>query len=170
MRRRLPARGFSLIEVIVAVAIFALAVPTMLALLAHLGRLGASSDEAMVAQRLAGAVRAELFRLAHADFDGFAAQVPEMTSASPPGFELVATRDGVRVQARDYLAPGDALAVADQYFLVECWRFDGEPLRFDAQKAFLAIAVRVSWPYRLPNGAPAAGAAQSTAFTVVLNR
>jgi prepilin-type N-terminal cleavage/methylation domain-containing protein len=170
MARRFPARGFSLIEVILAVGIFAFAVPTLLALLAQLGRLGATSTEAMVAQSLPDAVRVELFRLAQADFDDLAGEIPVMTTAPQPGFALVATREGVRLHARDYLPPSRPIAVADQYFLVECWRFSAEPLRFEPHKAFLAVAVRVSWPYRVPGAAAAADAPHSVDFTVVLNR
>jgi len=171
MRPRFKGTGFSLIEVILAVGIFALTVPTMLALLAALGRQGAAGADAQVAQRLPDAVRVELARLAQADFDGLSAHMPEMSASLPPALELVATRDGVRVHSRDYLPPTDGIAAADQYFLIECWRFHEGPLRFDSSKAFLAVVVRVSWPYRLPDGGTTAAESRSQVrFTVVLNR
>lgn len=171
MRRRLTVPGFSLVEVILAVGIFALAVPTALALLATLGRQGAMGAEMLVAHRLADSVRVELARLAYADFDGFAGTVPVMTATPGSGLALIVTRDGSRLHARDYPPADVTIPAAHQYFLIECWRFAEEPLRFDPGKAYLALAVRVTWPYRLPDGTRAAREAQSTvAFTVVLNR
>ena len=171
MSRRVTVTGFSLIEVILAVGIFALSVPTTLALLSALGRQGAMGAEALVAQLLPDSVRLELARLAQADFENLAGILPVMSATPGPGLALVATHDGRRLHSRDYLAPGLGLAVADQYFLIECWRFEEEPLRFDSQKAFLALAVRISWPYHLPDGTVAAAEAQSAiTFTVVLNR
>jgi prepilin-type N-terminal cleavage/methylation domain-containing protein len=171
MSRRMTAPGFSLVEVILAVAIFALSVPTTLALISALGRQGAMETEALIAQRLPDSVRLELARLARTDFDGLAAMMPVMTTSPAPGLVLAATRDGCRLNSCDYLPPLAAVAAADQYFLVECWRFEEEPLRFDAQKAFLAVAVRISWPYHLPHGPVAAAPPVSViTFTVVLNR
>jgi hypothetical protein len=171
MSRRIKIPGFSLVEVILAVGIFALSVPTTLALLTALGRQSTMGTEALVAQRLPDPIRLELARLARTDFESLAAMVPLMTAPPGPGLALVASRDGTRLHSRDYLPPGLALAMADQYFLIECWRFEEEPLRFGSQKAFLALAVRVSWPYHLPDGTIAATEAQSTiTFTVVLNR
>ena len=55
--------GFSLIEVVVAVGIFATAVVVVLAMLPGLSRQAADSADAMTAQRLPDAVRLELERL-----------------------------------------------------------------------------------------------------------
>lgn len=171
MKRPMAAFGFSLIEVILAVGIFALTVPTTLALLAALGRQGAMSAEVRVAQRLPGSVQLELARLAKADFESLAAATPVMTSTPEPGLALVATRDGSRLHSSAYLPPESALAVADQYFLIECWRFGEGPLQFDTEKAYLALYVRASWPYRLADGTAGDSQARSaTTFTVVLNR
>lgn len=171
MSRHNKMPGFSLVEVILAVGIFALSVPTTLALLSMLARQGTMGAEALVAQRLPDSIKLELDRLAKTDFESLAGNLPVLTATPGPGLALVATRNGARLHSRDYLAPGSSVAMVDQYFLIECWRFGEEPLRFDTQKAFLALAVRVSWPYRLPDGTAAAGEAQSAInFTVVLNR
>jgi len=171
MLRRRTVPGFSLVEVILAVGIFALSVPTTLALLSALGRQGAMGAEALVAQRLPDSIRLELARLAQEQFESLAGMVPVMTATPGPGLALVATRDGRRLYSRDYMTPALGLEMADRYFLIECWRFEEEPLRFDSEKAFLALAVRVSWPYHLPDGTVAAAEAQSAiTFTVVLNR
>jgi len=171
MSKRPTFAGFSLVEVLLAVGIFAFAVPTTLALLSTLGRQGAMGSELLVAQRLSDSIQLELDRLARSDFDGFATAVPMMVPTAAPGLALVATRDGHRLHARDYPPPDAVIATAQQYFLIECWRFAEEPLCFDPAKAYLALAVRVTWPYQLPNGTTAAGEARTAVtFTVVLNR
>ena len=171
MFSRPTVSGFSLVEVILAVGIFAFAVPVSLALLSALGRQGAIGAEMLVAHRLSDSIRVELDRLARTDFESFASAMPVMTSPAGPGLALVATRDGYRQHARDYPPPGVSIPLAERYFLIECWRFGEEPLRFVSGKAYLAVAVRVTWPYQLSNGTAAAREAQSgVTFTVVLNR
>ena len=92
---------------------------------------------------------------------------------SSGGLAFVATRDVARLHCRDYRPPAAGkISETEQYFLVECWRFADEPLRFDPAKHFLALAVRVSWPYRLPGStSPTAATARTQVmFTVSLNR
>jgi hypothetical protein len=118
-------------------------------------------------------LRTELNRLGAAGLDALAAQVPVMPATLADGFALVADREAARLHSRDYLPPATGqLATDSQYFLVECWRFPDEPLRFDPAKGFMALMVRVSWPHRLPgSGAPVATEArQEFLFTVAINR
>ncbi|HWA27027.1 MAG TPA: hypothetical protein VG734_15325 [Lacunisphaera sp.] len=155
MVRNLALRAFSLIEVIFAVGLFAAAVTVVLALLPALTRHGVEVQDSLAAQRLPDALRLELQRLAAAGgFNAVATQVPTMGNPAESGLVFVALRDASRLHSRDYLPPATGrIADQDQYFLVECWRFPNEPLSFDPQKHFLALAVRVSWPYHLPDGA-----------------
>ena len=165
--------SFSLVEVIIAVGLFATSVMVVLALLPALTRHGAITQDTLAASRLPDAVKVELSRLAAAGgFDVLAGQTPVMGS-SGGGLAFVATHDVSRLQSRDYLRPAAGqIPDAEQYFLVECWRFPDEPLRYDAQKHFLASAVRVTWPYRLPGSSvPTAETARTQAtFTVSLTR
>jgi len=173
MKNRASGRGFSLIEVVIAVGIFAIGIAVVLALLPSLVRQGAESGDRLVAQRLPDAVQAELSRLSAAGFDALAAEAPVMGTPLDNGLVLVASRDGARVQSRDYRPPASGrLADTDQYFLVECWRFPDGALRYDGAQSSLALAVRVSWPYRVPGTlAPTAPAARyDLMFTVSLNR
>lgn len=166
-------RAFSLMEVIIAAGLFGGAVTVIIALLPALARQGGDSVDALAAQRVPDALRRELVRLSAAGFDALAAEVPEMSGALAGGFALVADREAARLQAQDYLPPATGqLPVDERYFLVECWRFADEPLRFAAPKGFLALMVRVSWPHRLPGaaGPVAPEARQEILFTVTLNR
>jgi hypothetical protein len=175
--RRSPASrnagGFSLVEVIIAIGLFASAVTVVIALLPAVTRQGAVTTDTMAAQRLPDALKVELSRLAVSGFDALAGQVPVMTQPLGRGLAFVATRDAARLHALDYLPPAvDRIPEPEQYFLVECGRFAEEPLHFDVPKHSLALGVRVSWPYRLPGSlAPTTENSRSqVAFTVSLTR
>lgn len=165
-------RAFSLLEVIIAVGLFAGSVAVLIGLLATLSRQAADSADVLAAQRLPEAVKVELTRLAGSSFDRLAAQIPVMSAPLDDGFALVATREGIQAQSLYFLPPATLIPSGDHYFLVECWKFSTEPLSFSPQKAFLALHVRVSWPYRVPGAAtpvPLVDRSQVT-FTVSLNR
>lgn len=174
-RLRKSSRSFSLIEVIIAVGVFAVAVVVILALLPSLSRQAADSADALVAQSLPDSVRVELARLATGGgFDTLANRLPVMAAPLVDGLALVAARDARRLYSADYLPPPVAgqLPQAEQYFLVEVWRFSQPPLRFDPSATVLAVYVRVSWPYWNPGATtatPLASRSQLT-FTVSLNR
>lgn len=166
--------GFSLIEVVIAAGIFAVAVTATLALLPALTRQATDSADALTAQRLPDSLRIELQRLAAENFDGLAVVVPVMAAPLASGLDFAATRDGSRLNSLTYLPPGASaqIAAADQYFQVEVWRFSQSPLSYDATAAVLPLYVRVSWPYRNPGSAtPTAPADRSQlTFTVALSR
>lgn len=147
--------AFTLLEVLLAVAIFAGAIVVVLSMLPGLTRQGSAAIGASEAQGLPDALTVELQRLAQGNLDALAARIPVMAAPLRDGLPLVAARSGTRVASLDYRAPGatDQIAEAEQYYRVECWRFAEEPLRFDATKHVLALYVRVSWPYLGPGGA-----------------
>ncbi|HVT74671.1 MAG TPA: hypothetical protein VHD61_16170 [Lacunisphaera sp.] len=165
-------RGFSLVEVVIAVGVFATAIVTMLALLPALVRQAAGTGDALAAQGLPDAIHLELERMAAGGFDQLAAAIPIMSAPLQNGLQLVAARDGVRVQAESYGPAADPIAPAEQFFAAEVWRFDRAPLRYDPAGALMPLFVRVSWPFRLPGvGAPTALADRSQfTFTLVILR
>jgi len=173
MRRIFSVRAFSLIEVIVAVALFASSVVVVLALLPALTRRGAETTDRLVAQRLPDAIQVELTRLAAPGFDVLAGRMPLMGAPPENGLAMVSTRDGSRLQALDDLPPTDGrMPEQAQYYLIECWRFPDGPLQYDVAQSAMALTVRVSWPYRQP-GTTATTPADSRhelIFTVSLNR
>ena len=167
--------AFSLLEVVIAVGIFATAVVTLLALLPATLRESADSLDTQIALRLPGAIETELRRLVAAQgFDALAARIPVMNATPDHGELLVAI--GATHQGDDVrrLAAGES-PVRDQYFLIELQRFGPGPLAYEAAGAVLALNVRVSWPYRqlTPGGLTAARPAterQTLTFTLALNR
>lgn len=173
MRRSAPIRAFSLIEVIVAVALFATSVAVILALLPGLTLRGTETTDRLVAQQLPDALQVELRRLAAQGFDALAGQAPVQGMPAENGLAFVATRNGARLHSRDYLPPASGrIPTGEQYYLVECWRFPSGALQFDAAQSSLALAVRVSWPYHLPGGtAPTSpDARHELMFAVGVNR
>jgi hypothetical protein len=146
-------RAFSLLEVVIAIGVFAGAIAVILSLLPALGAQAASSRDALAAQRLPDALRIELQRLAaNGGFDALASRVPGANESRENGLGFVASRDAARLHARDYLVPETpaVLPSAEQFFLVEVWRLSSGPLHFDAGGDVLPMSARVSWPYRAP--------------------
>ena len=167
------SRGFSLIEVMVAAGIFASAVVVIIGFMMGLSQQSGESIESLAAQRLPDALKVELDRLAAAGLDDLAGQIPVMAAPLAGGLAFAAAREAGSTESMVYLIPATGrISVDEQYYLLECWRFPAEPLAFEIRKAFLALQVRVSWPYRLP-GVPApvplADRRQVT-FTLSLNR
>ena len=159
--------GFSLVEVIVAIGIVAIVLVALLAAFGPAARSAAAADDTQVAARLAGNIQLELERLqAELGLEGLAAAVPPAGSATP--LLLVATRDGQRVLRADGAAPAadhalnelalPGIARRDRYFLAEVTQQLDLP--YAAGAGFLAVSVRVQWPYRLPAGPPTPGAAR----------
>lgn len=146
-------RGFSLVEVVIAVGLFASAVAIVLALLPALVGQSTASGESLVAQRFGDPLRIELQRLATAGgFDALAGRAPVASAPVSGGLAFVASKDGARLHSLSYLQPAgsDALAESEQFFLIEVWQFPTGPLAFDPAGAVLPLTVRVSWPYRSP--------------------
>lgn len=168
-------RAFSLLEVVIALGVFATGITVILALLPSLTNQSAQTADELVAQRVPDALRVELQRLATAGgFDALATNVPVMAAPLDGGLDFVASRDGARLHSQTYLPPGAADSLLDQekYFLVEVWRFPAAPLAYDASGAVLPLYVRVSWPYRVSSsGSPVALANRtSITFNIAVNR
>lgn len=158
--------AFSLVEVVVALGVFAVAIVSVIGLLAPTARAVSTVIETDVAQRLAGNVNLELQRYG---FLQVANGLPNATSR----IYLVANRKGDRVlvtgedpftgvvatpsmPAEHKLAasatPGNppGMALRDRYYLVEVRRATTPVLTDDA--ASIPLSIRISWPYRLPQG------------------
>src|SRR5688572_16008721 len=119
--------GFSLLEIIIAVGVFAVAVSAMLGLLPALSRQAGSSTDTLNALRLPDALRVELQRMATAGgFDSLAGETKSLAMPLLDTCLLVATRDAARLHALNYQPPliADQIAEDSKYFLVEVWSFN----------------------------------------------
>jgi type II secretory pathway pseudopilin PulG len=158
-------RGFSLVEVVIAVGIFAGSLVVVLSLLPSLVRQSADSADRLVAQRMVDAVRSELERQATSiGFDALASTVPVMNVPLENGRALVATATGLRIEPATGIGSG-GIALAEQHFFVEVWRFPQAPLSYDSNAAVLPLYVRISWPYRVRGFSASTSLADRNQFT-----
>jgi len=168
-------RSFSLVEVVIAVGVFAVAVCAMLGLLPALARQSSISDDTLAAAGLTNAVQTELERIvAIGGLDALASQTGPLAMPLPETCLLAATRDGSRLHSLNYLPPASPDVIAEdlQYFLIEAWSFAELPLAFESNSTVLMLHVRVCWPYHIPfslTATPAADRAQIT-FNLILHR
>jgi type II secretory pathway pseudopilin PulG len=164
-------KAFSLIEVVISIAIFALTIVALVAMLAPVSRDTDRIRDSETASRLASSIERELNRL---NFE-----TVRSSTVPPNSLYLVATRDGSRVLVTG-VNPADPLVVTtvdrpaeralndatrpgiadrDRYFLIKVSRFPaGDPALqvAGATQGNLPLIVTISWPFRLPQGpAPA---------------
>jgi hypothetical protein len=160
------ARGLSLVEVLVAVAICAAAVVVALALFGPAVRVTREVHDRRAAVRLAGMVDAELRR------SGFAAVAAD--TAGGATLELMARADGSQIvlstDAGNDPATGAPRGIppAERYFRIEVAR----ALRPASEPSCLVLQVSVSWPLALPpDGAVVPEAQRSEySFHTAINR
>lgn len=146
MRQLHSKRAFSLIEVVIAIAVVAGAVVVILGLLSQLAKQAGRADDTQTALRMPDAVAVELRALvAQRGFDAVATSAPIMSTATDEGLLLVAARDGSQVRV---LTAGESPA-REQYFLIELRRFPSAPLAYSTSAAAVALNVRITWPYRV---------------------
>jgi type II secretory pathway pseudopilin PulG len=156
-KRLLGVRGFSLIEILLAIGIFAF---TIVAIIAMLGSTSQATSEVLNtvnASQIADSVRTELENL------GYDNLIASTNGADP--LELFGTKDAARVVVKsnanrdpDDEPPG--INERDRFFRIEVERLgsNGSSLVFrndftsDANAAQLPVTVRVYWPHNIPLG------------------
>ncbi len=149
--------GFSLVEVVVAVGIFALAIVGVIGLLAPTARNIADVADSDAATRVTSAIQAALQQSVSSSGTGFTAlgntlQVPAANAS--PTYNFYATRDG-RVVGQDAAFTAAALTNADKFFefaLLRNTALSGSNSSGDASAGFLAFSISLRWPAYLPNG------------------
>lgn len=168
--RRRPERAFSLLEVVVAIGLVAVAVVALLGLLAATVHSAAGLGDAEGGASLGGSVQCELERLRDSHgLAGLAGLVP--LAGSPAPLRLAGTRDGLRVRCLDAADPAadrspsdpvlPGIAARNCWFLIELTRI--KELDTSGDAGFLAVCARCSWPYKLPLGPAAPNASDGDA-------
>lgn len=152
-------RGFSLIEVILAVGIFAFSIVAVLALLGTTSRATSDVLETTTASRIADGVRSELDGVDLATLDSMTDP-----TARPP-LTLVATKDGHHVRIAE--GPGVSNPAADndpengdppgitdrdRFYRIEVRQLE-DTVEYDSGSAAIAVSVRVIWPHHVRVGA-----------------
>lgn len=154
--------GFSLVEVVISVGVFALAIAAVIALFGPLNRSAAEVSQTVQAARLAEAINVELIRIrdglpASADSNRAAAFAALLLgdAGSPQGsLRLIGSSDGTRV-VRDSEAdnPSTALvpgiAPRDRLFVIDV---SLQPDYIADSMPHVPVHASVRWPYYLPTG------------------
>ena len=173
--RNIPARssrnGFSLIEVILAIGVFALTIVAVIGLLGPIAQQVRDLQDTRVANSLPVPIREELNRVG---FEHFVAVSSGSTAVAAGAFPsdlsedegepgaclvLYGTEDGSKVVVRGGAgvspnADGGILEIpeADRYFLVQVFPATGSLEYQDGPNgdAHIAFRVLISWPYKTP--------------------
>jgi len=129
-----PSRqGFSLVEVIIAIAVAGGALAVILALLSGLLRATEDAADHQTALQLVGAIEVRLYE--------------EMGGVFPGGLQagrvLVADKAGANLRGE---LESDA-TFPPAYFYIAMAPFTQPPLAYQASRGVLPLRVRVSWPY-----------------------
>lgn len=174
-RPRAAQTAFSLIEVVVALGLFAVTVVGVLALQTAIGESVAGIAAHSRAAQLGDALTIELRRICilsaaegrAAGLDGLAALVPSSDSAPP--LKLVASRDGLRVVRESEVdATEIGIKPQDRFYLIEVRQHAG-PLEYASASGFLAATAAVKWPYSLATAEDLGARDSAGIATVVLN-
>ncbi len=174
---RPPRRGlaaFSLLEVVVAVGVFALGMVAVVGLYAPVAKSVSTVGDAEAAARVADAVRSRLqtlpfetaltlvqtpANLRRKDGDGAynpndGTKYPEVLFGKLSGD--VGVYDATRDPKAWYDARGARVPDADKYFEIDLVRNETlSPVAADATAALVAYTIRVRWPAFLPSTSPA---------------
>jgi hypothetical protein len=158
-RNRIDTAGFSLIEVLIAIGIFAFSIVAVVAMLGATSVATSEAIESSTAARIADGVRAELNQYNPGQLDG-------LTNNPNDPLILYATRDGERVRLGRAVGGGQipanasldpaggnlpGIAQRDRFFEIEVVQLD-DNLRYDTSKSFIGLSVKVKWPHQLPQG------------------
>lgn len=171
-------RAFTLIEVVVAIGLWAVTAVALLVMQGSLVRSAGEIADFNHATQLTAASASELQRLRElpgpdgppGGLEALAGLIPP--SDSPQPLRLVAARDGARVwRESDADDAGSGLPRSARFFLIEV-RQQPAPLNYVPGSGYLAVTFTARWPYKLAaeadaENAEAAGAAR--AAMLVLN-
>lgn len=156
--------AFSLVEVVLAIGVFALTIVAVIGLLGPIASQVRDLRDSKTANNLPSAIREELNRLGfesfvNANFTAIASDHTAIqTSDIPTGrtilASLVATQDGSEVAEASQTTriPQD-----ERYFLIQVMAppaptGDAADLRYQSGDAHVAFEVEISWPFRLGDG------------------
>lgn len=166
--------AFSLVEVVVAVGVFAIAIVSVIGILAGVGRSVSDVGDADKAARLVGVIQARLQAVAFDDIRQNLVDADDVSVDFPtydPSAETVVSNTRVFFASEDgsIVAPyaattvwGQNGAITDKrerdglkYFELTLIRNEtlSDPAN-DSTAGFLAFNIRVRWPAFLPNGQP----------------
>ena len=155
---RRTARAFTLIEVVVASGLLAVAVVAVLGGQGAITRSVADVAALSRATQLADAIEIELQRLRDLPMpegelgrlETLARLIP--ASGQPDPLRLVAPREGSKVvRESDADSPGTGVDPRARFFLIEVRQLP-PPLSYSRGAGFLALTLTITWPYQAGTG------------------
>lgn len=163
-------RAFSLVEVVVAVGVFAIAIVAVIGLVAALTRNVTEVTDTDDASRLVTNLQGKLQSVSFQDLRNYMGDVTAKSAAN----RIYANRDGSRVGLGSATAvwdPDNSLNTAEEnaqkYFLVEMLpNNDLSPASNDNTAGFLAFTVRLIYPAYLGNGDVVTDSSQQSTMLV----
>lgn len=170
IKSRSGRRAFSLVEVVVAVGVFAIAIVAVIGLVAALTRNVAEVTDTDDASRLVTNLQSKLQEVPFATLRAYMGDVTAKSAAN----RIYANRDGSRVGLGNATAvwdPDGSLSTAEEnaqkYFLVELLSNDDLSLPGNDNTAgFLAFTVRLIYPAYLGNGDVVTDSSQQSSMLV----
>lgn len=141
-------KAFSLVEVVVAVGIFALAIVGVIGLLTPTNKAIADVTESDAASRAISAIQSGLQQTARESSTGFTDVINSLSTSSSPQYIYFASKSG------DKVGKTAAVPNAEKFFEFALIRNDTlSPLANDTSAGYLAFTISLRWPAYLPNGA-----------------
>jgi hypothetical protein len=151
-------KGFSLIEIVIAIGVVAGGVAVILAILPNLIRQNEESIDLQTALRLPDSIESQLYAEMNGAFPG----------NIPQGQILVAGKEGSNLRPESLLNTPALPA----YFYIEVSSFETGELAYQPGRPVLPVKVTVAWPYTAvaaAGGPDSAGNFQTTNFIVTLS-
>lgn len=164
-------RGFSLVEVVVAVGIFALAIVGVIGLLSPTSKAVADVADSDAAARAINAIQAGLQQ------SGFAVVksklLPGTTTLTSSSYDLYASKSGDKVgftKGTTTPAASPFTDLSEQFFEFALIRNEAlspsSPATADDSAGYLAFTISLRWPAYLPNGTKFTADAQKSIMIV----
>jgi type II secretory pathway pseudopilin PulG len=168
------AAAFTLVEVVVALGLLAGVVILAVSLQSSINRSIADAANQGRAAQMVDAILVELERIRDTPAANGAGNALEALASIVPGAQdasalrLVGASTGTQVVLESEADSGrTTLASAERFFLVEV-RQEPPPLGYSAGAGFLALRLRISWPYR-PSASGTNAAVDSRISSLVFN-
>ncbi|HSI07442.1 MAG: prepilin-type N-terminal cleavage/methylation domain-containing protein [Rariglobus sp.] len=170
IKRQIAQPGFSLVEVVVAVGIFALAIVGVIGLLGPTTRSVVDVSDSDAATRVVSTIQSALQQRVASSSTGFTTLGSVLQVGATPSYDFYATKDGRLVgRATDFSAAG--LTDSDKFFefaLLRNTSLSGADATGDASAGYLAFTISLRWPAYVSSSSGAATAVSASQKSVMI--
>jgi type II secretory pathway pseudopilin PulG len=164
--KKSPSGGFSLVEVVVAVGIFALAIVGVIGLFAPTSRNVANVADTDSASRMVSSIQSALQQ---SGYSRIQQELAPLAPTSPTSYYSTKSNDGNFYTASGNVvkkidgSTADGVSLSDLFFEFTLLRNTTlSPVSNDPTAGFLAFTISLKWPAYLPDGTPVDDSAKSS--------